>query len=129
MTQTRRILRDTAAWAILIAIGGGVIGGLGFGAQVALVAAATVGNLALFTHASSRFLTSLAAGEGGGLWGAFLSGKIVLTASIVALALVLLSPEAVAVGMSAMFFGVATTGITLAIRPPEWPEHLAMESR
>ena len=117
MTPTRRILRDTALWAVVIALAATALGGVVLGAQVGLIGAATVGNLMLFAHASEQFLTSVAAGEGGGPWGAFLSSKILLTASIVALALLFLRPLAVALGLSALFFGVLTTGITLAARP------------
>ena len=125
MTATRRILRDTMAWAALIALATAVVAGPGLGLQVAIAGAATVGNVLVFAFASERYVTSVAAGEGGGVWGAFLSSKIVLTASLVVLAMFVLSPLAVAIGLSALFFGVATTGITLASRPTPW----AVESR
>jgi hypothetical protein len=81
----------------------------------ALSAGLMLANVAAFAWVGPRFVTSLANGEGGGLWGPLLIVKMGLMLGITVELAQRLPAEGVALGLSPIFFG--TVGALVFARP------------
>ncbi len=104
----------TARW-LPLPVGRGAGRGADVALGAALGAALMLANLAAFAWVGPRFVASLAAGEGGGLWGPLLFAKWGLMVGLVVELAQRLPAEGVALGLSPLFFG--TVGALVFARP------------
>lgn len=116
MTSPDTILRDTR-WALPLAVVLGVaVDGWVLGSQVAFVAAVLLLNFQVLRFIVDRYVLSVAAGFGGGLWGLALSVKLAVTLVAMALVLQAVSPLAVAIGLVTVFSVLSLVGVIHSVR-------------
>lgn len=116
MTPPDTILQNMR-WALpLSAVLGLAVGGVTLAFEVALVAAVMLLNLQFLRFIADRYVQSIATGLGGGIWGAALSGKLLITLAVMAVVLQWVQPLAVAIGLVTVFSVLPLAGVIHSVR-------------
>ena len=116
MTPPDTILQNTR-WALpLSAVLGLAFGGVTLAFEAAFVAAVMLLNLQFLRFIADRYVQSVAAGLGGGIWGAALSGKLLVTLAVMAVVLQSVQPLAVALGLVTVFSVLSLAGVIHSVR-------------
>jgi hypothetical protein len=114
MITLNAILKSTAC-TLPIPVAMGAWFGVEMATTAALAALLMFANLASMAWVGPRFVQSLAAGEGGGLWGPMLFAKTGIMLGLTVELAQRLPAEGVALGLSPLFFG--TVGALVFARP------------
>jgi uncharacterized membrane-anchored protein len=119
MTALPPILKFSAlSWPIPVGVGAAMdLGTAATGTALAAAIAGVVmlGNIAVYVFAGPRFVRSIAADEGGGLWGAMLLLKSSVVLLLVIEMATRLSPQGVALGLCPLLLG--TVGAAVFAKP------------
>ena len=116
--NTDPILRDTTLALPVSFAMGFLFGGFELGLHTLFCSVVASLNLKVFKFISDGYLSQIAVGGSGGLYGALLSGKLTLTVAVYVAVMTVVSPLAVGMGLAITLLIAALSGAYHASRAP-----------